>query len=74
MGLEGPYFPPRRSRGGKSAPKDPFSPRKPMEKREFTWETLRHGKNVEQIAFFNFGKVILLYLTNFNMLAVIAQW
>ena len=61
MGLEGPYLPPRRSRGGKSAPKDPISPREPGENRGFKAliSDFFNDKKDEQITFFDFEPFLL---------------
>ena len=73
--LRGHIYPRGVAEGVNKPQKTPFTPENPWKKgNSQIWETLRHGKNVEQIAFFNFGKVTLLFLTPSYMIASIAQW
>ena len=73
--LRGHIYPRGVAEGVNKPQKTPFTPENPWKKgNSQIWETLRHGKNVEQIAFFNFGKVTLLFLTKSYMIASIAQW
>ena len=63
--MRGHIYPRGVAEGVNKPQKTPFTPENPWKKgNSQIWETLRHGKNVEQIAFFNFG---LERLRDFNL-------
>ena len=63
--LRGHIYPRGVAEGVNKPQKTPFTPENPWKKgNSQILETLRHGKNVEQIAFFNFG---LERLRDFNV-------